>query len=222
MRINLVPELKYFSIGLPKQMMYDEDKEMVTGICKESIDEAYLTKDGFKGDGVADLRHHGGPDRAVCIYPHEHYVQWEQEFGRTLATASFGENFTVSNMLERDVNIGDIFQVGNAIIQITQGRIPCSTISKRTHIPELLNRIVETGYSGYLCRVLVEGTVSKDATITLIEPHPNQVSVLFGNQLYFHKKEDIEGIQKMLEVQELANRWRELLTQRLEKLTNLN
>lgn len=66
-------ELKTFSIGLPKQMKYSNDQLLSTAICKETVEEAFLTKEGFIGDGVADKKHHGGPDRAVCVYPYEHY-----------------------------------------------------------------------------------------------------------------------------------------------------
>lgn len=212
-------ELKNLSIGLPKKMKYGTDKEMDTGICKEAIEIAFLSKDGFRGDGVADLRHHGGLDRAVCVYPHEHYSLWEQEFNNVLPRSSFGENITVTNMLEQDVHIGDIFRLGDAVIQITQGRIPCSTITKRTDMPLLLKRMVETGYTGYLCRVLEEGAVRKDSTITLVESHPKQVSILFANQVYYHMQKDIEAINKVLDVQELAHDWRERLTKRVEQLT---
>ncbi len=212
-------ELKNLSIGLPKKMKYGTDKEMETGICKEAIEMAVLSKDGFRGDGVADLRHHGGLDRAVCVYPHEHYSLWEQEFNNVLPRSAFGENITVTNMLEQDVHIGDIFRLGDAVIQITQGRIPCSTITKRTDMPPLLKRMVETGFTGYLCRVLEEGAVRKDSTITLVESHPKQVSILFANQVYYHMQKDIEAINKVLDVQELAHDWRERLTKRVEQLT---
>ena len=213
-------ELKNLSIGLPKKMTYGQEKELDTGICKETIEEALLTTDGFQGDGVADLRFHGGPDRAVCIYPYEHYARWEQELKSPLPPATFGENLTVTNMLEQDIHIGDIFQLGDAVVQITQGRIPCSTITKRTGHPLLLKRMIETGFTGYLCRVLEEGTVRKNSTMTLLESHPKQISILFANQIYFHQQKDVEGIQKILDVPELAGEWRERLEKRLEKLTN--
>lgn len=208
-------EIKYLSIGLPKPMTYDTDKEIVTGICKEAVEEVFLTKDGFQGDGVADLRFHGGPDRALCIYPYEHYSLWEQEFGQTLSPAAFGENLTLTNMLERDVNIGDIFQIGDAVVQVTQGRNPCSTISKRTNLPLLLKRIIDTGYTGYLCRVIEEGKIRSDSKITLLQQHPKQVSILFGNQVYFHALHDREGINKLLDLPELAIQWRDSLIKRV-------
>ncbi|WP_459499287.1 MOSC domain-containing protein [Bacillus sp. C1] len=211
-------KLVHFSIGKPKQMQYGENKEMTTGICKELTDAAFLSKGGFRGDDVADLRYHGGPDRAVCVYPYEHYALWEQEFQTKLPHSTFGENITVTNMLEGDVFIGDTYQLGEAIIQVTQARVPCSTISKRLGIPGILPRIVETGYTGYLCRVLQEGIVRKDSQIKLLERHQKEVSVLFSNEIYFHRRKDKEGIEKILAVPELADVWREQLTERLAKL----
>ncbi|MHA6261086.1 MOSC domain-containing protein [Sporosarcina sp. CAU 1771] len=208
-----------FSIGLPKKMDYANGKEIESAICKDTVEEAFLTKQGFQGDGVADIRFHGGPDRAVCVYSQEHYSLWNKEFETTLPHSAFGENLTVTNMNEHQVHIGDTFRLGDALIQITQGRIPCSTITKRTQIPLLLARIIETGYTGYLCRVLEEGTVRRDSKITLINPHPSRVSVSYANQIYFHNRTDSEGINKVLSVQELASDWRDRLEKRLNQLT---
>ncbi|WP_019241177.1 MOSC domain-containing protein [Bacillus massilioanorexius] len=216
---NKKMEIKHFAIGIPKTMEFGIDQEMQTAICKEAVEEAFLTKDGFQGDGRADQKHHSGLDRAVCLYPYEHYAQWEKEF-QTLSRAAFGENLTVSNMLERDVCIGDIFQIGDAVVQVTQARIPCSTITRRNNINDLLKRIVETGYTGYLCRVLKEGTVKSNSNITLKQAHPKQVTIQYCNEIYFHDQKNVEGIEKILEVAELADDWRDKLTKRLEKLTN--
>ncbi|OCA85332.1 MOSC domain-containing protein [Pseudobacillus wudalianchiensis] len=218
---NKLIELKNFSIGLPKTMKYGNDQEMETGICKQAIEEAFLTKEGFRGDGVADLRYHGGTDRAVCVYPYEHYLLWEKEFARPLSPSTFGENITVTNMLEKDVCIGDTFRLGEAVIQVTQGRIPCSTITKRTNNPALLKRIVQTGFTGYLCRVLEEGIVRKDSNVTLLESHSKQVSILEANEIYFRNPKDSEGMKRILAVEELADEWKEMLTERLSKLAPL-
>nr|CDQ32431.1 6-N-hydroxylaminopurine resistance protein [Virgibacillus halodenitrificans] len=221
MQDTLVRELKGFSIGLPKVMKYEEDKEIKTGICKQATDEAFLHKGGFHGDDVADLRYHGGPDRAVCVYPFEHYAHWEKEFGKPLPQANFGENVTVTNMLEKDVHLGDIFRIGEAVIQITQSRIPCSTITKRTNNPSLLKRMIQTGFTGYLCRVLEEGIVRQDSRITLLDPHPKQVSVLYSNEIYFRGQKNVEGMRKVLAVEELATELKETFESRLSKLVHL-
>ncbi|WP_028400782.1 MOSC domain-containing protein [Ectobacillus panaciterrae] len=209
-------QLVYLSVGKPKVMKYGSGQEMTTGICKEAVEEVFLSKAGFHGDDVAHKQFHGGPDRAVCIYSHEHYTLWENEFGVQFPDAALGENLTVTHMLEKDVCIGNTYQVGEAIIQVTQGRIPCNTISRRVGIPEILGKIVETGYTGYLCRVLKEGYVRKDSPITLLARHPKQVSVLFANEVYFQRPKDADGIRRILEVEELADVWREKLEGRLE------
>lgn len=210
--------LKNFSIGLPKKMTYENERQLETAICKESVHEAFLTKEGFLGDGVADLKHHGGPDRAVCVYPFEHYARWEKEFGVKLTDSTFGENITVTNMLESDVCIGDIYQLGDAVVQITQGRVPCSTINKRTGLPFLMKHMVATGLTGYFFRVLQEGKVRKDSQITLIEKHPQAISILFGNEVYFHRPKDVEAMQTLLSVEALAEEWKGYMSKRLAKL----
>jgi MOSC domain-containing protein YiiM len=213
------PERKliHLATGMPEQMAYSPDKEMRTGICKKQVDETFLAKEGFQGDGVANLKYHGGPDRAVCVYPYEHYKKWNEEFDTELPMSAFGENLVVAGMLEKEVCIGDVYQVGDAVIQVTQGRNPCDTITKRTGVKGILKRMIETSYTGYLCRVLKEGTITQDAEVKLIEAHPNQVSVWFTLDLYFHHSKDVEGMQRALEVAELAEDWEYKFQTRIEK-----
>lgn len=209
--------LHHLAISLPKTLHFGERKTIQSGICKDQVDEAFLTVNGFRGDGVADLKHHGGLDRAVCIYPYEHYEQWNIEFECTLPDTTFGENATVKQLDETLVCIGDIWQFGDAIIQVTQGRIPCSTITKRTGIPKLLKRIVETGHTGYLCRVLQEGTVYKKSPITVLERNFHKVTIQEAHEVYFHRSKDRHGIERILAVEQLAAEWRKQLEKRLEK-----
>lgn len=215
---NSAIKIIHLATGMPKKMQYGQDKEIVTGIQKELVEEAYLSKTGFDRDGVGNKKSHGGTDRAVCVYPYEHYAPWEREFGHSLPAAAFGENLTIKGMLEKDVCIGDTYQLGEAVIQITQGRIPCSTINKRTDIPTLLQRFVETGYSGYLCRVLQEGTVRMDAEVKLIQRHPERIPVHAATMIHLHGRNDREGMEHVLQVDELADKWRKKLEKRLEKL----
>ncbi|RKQ33565.1 MOSC domain-containing protein [Oceanobacillus halophilus] len=210
-------EIKYFAVGKPKKMTYGNGKEMNTGIKKEEVEVAFLARDGFFGDGVADLKNHGGLDRAVCIYPYEHYSMWENEFNTSLDCAAFGENLTVTNMLEHDIHIGDTFQLGNAVIQVTQGRIPCSTINKRTNIPTLLKRLVETGYTGYLCRVLEEGKVRKNSKLELLTSPKKKICVHDATMTLLHRHDDLDAMNRLLKVPELADEWQKKLRKRIEK-----
>ncbi|PID03437.1 MOSC domain-containing protein [Sporosarcina sp. P2] len=206
---------------MPRIVQSTTGGEFSSAICKQSVEEAFLSVDGFQGDGIADTKHHGGPDRAVCVYPSEHYTFWEKKFSCTLPSSTFGENLTVDGMLEKDICIGDVFAVGDAVIQVTQGRVPCSTISKRTGLPDLMKGMVNTGFTGYLCRVVEEGIVRLDSTITSLQQDPNQVSILYANEVYFQRPKDVEGLKRILGVDALAEEWRDMLMKRLEKLGNI-
>lgn len=188
-----------------------------SAIGKLEIEEVYLSFNGFEGDTVANPSFHGGPDRAVCLYPLEHYQLWETEFDVSIQTPGFGENISILGMKEEQVFIGDTFQIGDAVIQVTQGRIPCSTISKFNQIDGLLKRVVETGYTGYFFRVMKEGIIKNNSRLTLVDRNEHQISVLFANQIYFHDRSNKEAIEKILKVDELATVWRQILTDLLEK-----
>lgn len=205
------------AIGMPKELHYSNGRSMITGIEKQKVQEVYLSARGFEGDDVADKKHHGGPDRAVCLYPAEHYIQWERELGKPLPTAAFGENLTVTNMLEADICIGDIYKIGDAVIQITQGRVPCSTIDKYTEANILLKRLIETGYTGFLARVLEEGTICADSKIELVEKHPARISVLHCNEVYF-KNKDALAMKRIQAVDALAEDWKQKLEKRIQLL----
>ena len=221
MLLNTVPMLKTLAIGMPRTLHTIDGEEFVSAICKQESTEVFLSIEGFQGDGIADTKHHGGPDRAVCIYPGEHYAFWENEFACQLPPSTFGENLTVDGMLEENVCIGDIFKVGDAIIQVTQGRVPCSTISQRTGLPKLMKRMIQSGFTGYLCRVLEEGIIRFDSPITLVQRDPHEVSILYANEVYFQRPDDQEGLKQILAVDALAEEWQDMVTKRLEKLQNV-
>ncbi|WP_432418768.1 MOSC domain-containing protein [Cytobacillus spongiae] len=207
------------SVGKPKTFHW-KGKEELSGIGKHRVQSVRLDKERFEGDDVANPEFHGGAERAVCLYPFEHYALWEREFNQPLTIPAFGENICMTGMLEKDVYIGDILSVGSAILQVTQGRVPCSTISKFNEIDPLLARIVETGYTGYFCKVLQEGILSDTDEITLIERIQDQVSILYANEIMFHDRKNQAGIESILNVEELAVDWRDKLTKRLNQLTN--
>ncbi|NEY71169.1 MOSC domain-containing protein [Bacillus mesophilus] len=211
------PKLISLNIGKPKKLKTEEN-EFVSGVGKQSVDRAFLTKEGFIDDGVQQTKFHGGPDRAVLFYCFDHYQQWEGEFGKPLMVPGFGENITVSGLSEADVHIGDVYQIGEAIVEITQSRIPCNTLSKYNDENSLLSRLVSTGFTGYLGRVLQEGWIEQDSTITRTKRNPNSVSVLFSNQIYFHDKNNLDGMERLLQIEELASAWRKKIEQRVNKL----
>ncbi|MGG5253963.1 MOSC domain-containing protein [Neobacillus sp. SM06] len=204
------PEIVNLAVGKPREFVWGKNIER-SGIGKQTVFSAELKKDGFIGDGVENVEFHGGVDRAVCFYPFEHYSFWNKQFGKLLTPPALGENITASGLMEKDVCIGDIFQIGTAVIQVTQGRIPCLTISKFNFEENFLNRLVETGYTGYFLRVLEEGRINADSKIEWLEKEPNRVSVLFANHILFHDQKNTAGVEKILSVEALADVWRQKL-----------
>ncbi|WP_246942068.1 MOSC domain-containing protein [Bacillus pinisoli] len=207
------------NIGKPKTLIAGE-KEIVSGVGKTSVDRAFLTKDGFLDDGVQQTKYHGGPDRAVLVYCFDHYEKWRNEFGKDLVLPGFGENITVAGLSEDLVHIGDVYQLGDAVIEITQSRIPCDTLSKYNKEQTLLSRLVQTGFTGYLARVRKEGWVEQDSTLIRISRNPNSVSVLYSNEIYFHDKHNIEGMKKLLDIEELAAAWKKKIKNRYDNLVS--
>lgn len=200
-------KILFLNIGKPETVEW-HGVQHFSAIRKKGVTEAFLSTEGLHGDGVAAVEFHGGPDRAVCFYPLEHYAQWQREFGKTLESPSFGENVSAAGMMESGVYIGDIYRLGNATVQISQGRIPCSKISKNNEIDQLLKRVVDTGYTGYFFRVLEQGMVYADSEIKLVDRIQDSISILEANQIFYHRKRDRQAVLRLLEIEQLAEAWK--------------
>ncbi len=195
------------NIGFPKKEIF-HGREVTTGICKRPVSEALsLKKSGFEGDGVADLKHHGGSDKAVCVYSMDHYSYWKNILGTELSPAAFGENLTVSSLSEDDVCIGDIFRLGTALVQISQPRQPCKTLAARYGRSDMVKLVVDCGYTGFYFRVLEEGTVKKGDSIVLVEEDFNKITISFANHIFHQDKKNCEGVEKVLAVKTLSESW---------------
>ncbi len=210
-------EIAYLSKGIPSTKIH-KGEEYQSGIWKEQVNELHVGFNQINGDDVANHVKHGGADRVVCVYPSEHYTYWESVFGTPLEKSAFGENLTVTNMKENQVCIGDIFQIGEAVLQVSQGRYPCATINKRNDNNLLLKEIIHTGFTGYFFRVLKEGKITSTSQIKKVQPHPMKITVSHIHQLYFHEPTpSVEAIQKVLAVEDLATPWREKLQDLIKK-----
>ena len=195
------------AIGKPKEYNWNNRKE-VSAIGKSAVQAFKVERFGIVDDDVANHKFHGGPDRVVCMYPFEHYSYWEEEFQRKLSLPAFGENITATGMTEEQVCIGDIYKIGDTILQVTQGRVPCVTISNYNEEKGFLKKVIDTTLTGYFFRVLEEGTIMLDSEITLLEKHEKEISVSFATQILFHQKQDKASIEKILTVDALAEEWR--------------
>ncbi|MHA7965709.1 MOSC domain-containing protein [Paenibacillus sp. CAU 1782] len=203
------------NIGLPAQVPF-KGKEVSTGIFKKPAPgPLFLSMLNFEGDGQADTVHHGGADKAVCVYPHEHYAYWERELDTKLELGAFGENVTLSGLREDDVHIGDIFCLGEAVVQISQPRQPCFKLALRYGVPEMPVKVQETGYTGFYFRVLKEGKVERLDKMVRTQRHPGGISVSQANRIMHVDKDDHQAIRALLDVAELSDSWRKTFLKRI-------
>jgi MOSC domain-containing protein YiiM len=207
------------NVGLPKKEIFD-GKPITTAICKKPVSgQVTLRALGFDGDGVADTKNHGGPDKAICVYSLDHYPFWEKTLGVRLPAAAFGENLSVSNLKEDDVCIGDIFLLGTATVQISQPRQPCTTLAARYGRNDLVKLVINSGFSGFYFRVLQEGEVRVGAPLVLVEKDPNLISVSFANNIFHHDRKNRQGIESVLTIPSLSESWQRSLQRLREKCT---
>lgn len=207
--------IRSINIGKPTQVIHN-GKELSTGINKTPADGlVYLSRLNFEGDGQADLKYHGGADKAVCVYPFEWYSYWERELGIPMSFGAFGENLTTEGMVEDDICIGDTFEFGEAIVQVSQPRQPCFKLAVKYGVPDLPLKVQQTGYTGYYLRVLKEGLVNIEDRLVRTRRHPAGVTLTYGNQIMHLDKTNIAGISRILDVPELSESWRHTLTKRL-------
>jgi MOSC domain-containing protein YiiM/ferredoxin-NADP reductase len=158
------------NVGEPRLVTY-RGMSFQTGIFKEPTDRPLtLKKLNFVGDGQADLSAHGGVDKAVYCYPIEHYDFWRRELGRTsLPMGQFGENVTTQGILESELRIGDVLEIGTAVVQVSEPRIPCYKLVMRMDAGgDFAVRFLAANRTGFYCRVLQEGVVQTSDTLTLL------------------------------------------------------
>ncbi len=141
-----------------------------TGIYKEAVARRVPVRaTGLEGDEQADRRAHGGPRKTVYGYPGEHYALWRRELGRTdLAWGAFGENLTTEGLLEAGVHVGDRYQVGSAVLEVTQPRFPCYKLGIRFGDEGILPRFLRSGRSGFYFSVAREGDVMAGDPIEVV------------------------------------------------------
>ncbi|KEO81875.1 MOSC domain-containing protein [Tumebacillus flagellatus] len=206
-----------FFTGEPKRVTFGAREEM-TGICKEPADTPlFLSFERLEGNDVANPNFHGGEARTVCVYPHEHYAHWNEQFGVELPPGAFGENLTLQGLTEDDVCIGDIYRIGDAVVQVTQARIPCKMIDLKLDVNGLFQQTALQAKSGYFFRTLQEGRIAKDSQVMLVERDPREVTASFCLHTVYHDKKNTAALRKILAVPALADNWRNMLQRLLDE-----
>lgn len=190
-------------------------RTFVTGAAKQPVaGPVQLGRLGFVGDEQANRAVHGGPDKAALMYPIEHYSAW-QAAGFEIPVGGFFENVTISAVTEADVNLGDIWQVGDAVVQVTQQRRPCRTLADRWGAGDLPREVQRSGRCGFYVRVLAEGPVEAGDRLVLVRRLPGSVSAAEANRVMNLDRADTDGIRRLLAAPELPQSWRRTLAGRL-------
>ena len=187
----MISRIVSLQVGLPR-VMDPHGEPWVTATFKDPVaGNIALSHLGLAGDGQADLENHGGPDKAVLVYSQDHAERWRREaFPDGLPPGAFGENFTVQDLTEADVCVGDVVQVGTARVEVSQPRQPCWKQGRRYGMNDLVAKIVRTSRTGWYLRVRQEGVVEAGDVWTLLErPYP-QWTVEEANRIMYVVKTD--------------------------------
>jgi MOSC domain-containing protein YiiM len=205
------------NVGLPSARRY-EGREVVTGGTKKFVPRAVLRFGNFDGDRQADQVNHGGVEKAVCVYPFDHYPYWQRRLGCGLDPGAFSENLTVSGAIETEVCVGDVFRIGEATVQVSQPRMPCAKLAAKNKSKMLPKLIADTGYTGFYMRVLSEGIVATGDGFDLVLAHPERITIADVNSIIYEKSYDVALIERLAELPEFSEVGRALFAQRLERL----
>lgn len=209
-------------VGLPRMLGREDaheplDRPWTTGIFKSPIaGTVWLGRLNLVGDGQADLKVHGGPHKAVCVYPAEHYPLWRGELDLwEMPYGSFGENFTTGGLLESEVCIGDVFAVGTALVEVSQPRSPCRKLAWRWQVSDMVARVLASGRTGWYLRVLREGEVQGSDELLLMQRPCPEWTVERATRVMHRDKANLDAARALAACPALAPGWWESLAKRL-------
>ncbi len=205
------------NVGKPRCIQAG-DATVLTGIFKSPV-EGRVAARGYnlEGDRQADLTVHGGPWKAVYLYPSEHYPHWTQELpGMELPFGVFGENLTTEGITEESAHIGDQFRIGSTILQVSQPRMPCFKLALRFRRADMVKKFWKSGLSGIYFSIAHEGELGRGDAIEQVLADPDQVTVAEVVRLFKRETTDQNLFLRALRTplhgswkQELRARWAE-------------
>ena len=196
------------NVSLPKTVSIN-GKTYDTGIYKSAVAGLVsLRKLNLAGDGQGDLKNHGGEYQAIYCYPQEHYAYWANELARDhFAFGEFGENFTTQGLLENQVCIGDVFRIGEAIIQVTQPRVPCYKLADKMGMAGFDKTFLRANRSGFYVRVLEEGDVQAGDAIAMVSRDPIAMTVAEVNSALYLDKQPAQA-ERARQIEALSPGWK--------------
>ena len=207
------------NVGLPRLVLRNGEP-VSTGIFKEPVSGRVMLRTlNLDGDRQSDLSVHGGPEKAVYVYPIEHYPFWKSELPDIdLPWGMFGENFTTEGMLEMEISIGDKFRIGSAEVMVTQPRMPCYKLGIRFGRADMIKRFLVSERTGFYFSVLKEGDVGAGDEFEVIEQKNSSVRVVDITRLYSSDRTNLDLLRRAVATQALPISWRSYFEERLRKL----
>ena len=170
---------------------------------------------GIAGDEQADLKHHGGPDKAVLAYAASHYAAWADEYPEHgFSPGAFGENLTLAGLDEGVGCIGDLLRIGSALLQITQPRQPCWKLSRLWGIPQFAVRVQQSGRTGWYLRVVEAGRLSPGDVVMLVDRPYSAFTVAYAHAVMHGRPHDRAVDLELANCAALAASWQATLRRR--------
>jgi MOSC domain-containing protein YiiM len=204
------------NVGLPREVEW-RGRPVRTSIFKTPVDgRRRVTTLNVEGDEQSDLSVHGGVDKAVYVYPSEHYAYWHRELPQVdLPWAVFGENLTTEGLLEEHLRIGDRLRVGSAEFVVTQPRMPCFKLGIRFGRPDIVKRFLQSRRTGFYLAVLREGEIGAGDSIALTPHDERGLTVADITNLYTVDSENQELLRRATQSSALPESWRDYFRKRL-------
>lgn len=203
------------NVGLPREIP-TRGKTVTTSIFKAPVSGPVRVRWlNLDGDRQSDLTVHGGADKAVYVYPAEHYAFWRKELpGAALPWGAFGENFTTEGLPEDTIHIGDRLKIGSAEFEVTQPRLPCFKLGIRFDRADIVKRFLASGRTGFYLRVCQEGEVTADDSITLTVSD-DAITVADIVELYLDDEADPAQLRRASGLPALSEAWQDEFRKRL-------
>ena len=204
------------NVGLPREVQ-GRGKMVTTSIFKAPVaGRVRVGRLNVEGDRQSDLTVHGGAEKAVYVYPSEHYAFWREALpGVALPWGAFGENFTTEGLLEDGIHIGDRLRIGSADFTVTQPRMPCFKLGIRFERADIVKRFLKSGRTGFYLSVSREGEVAAGDAVTLTAHDEKAISVTDIVKLYTADGENQELLRRASKLPALPEGWRDYFRQRL-------
>ena len=196
------------NVGLPKDVPW-QGKTVFTGVFKDPVaGPRRVHRLSVDGDGQGDLAGHGGEQRAVFVYQIDSYRYWERELGRTdFVYGQFGENLTIEGLSDHEVCVGDRFQIGTAVFEVTQPRVTCYRVGIRMNDPRIPAMLVSHRRPGFYFRVVQEGEVQAGDEIVKLASGPEQMTVAEVDALLYLPGHPRQQVLRALRIPALSPGW---------------